>query len=250
MLTSPLRVRPNLLVIGAQKAGTTSLHALLAEHPEIVMSRVKECGELVRERPSAWRHRAFFPLRGSVGHAVRWAGESTPYYIFHPEVPARAAAMMPGVRAIAVLRDPVARAWSHHRHAVRHGLERLPFEEALAREEERMSESAWSHRHHSYFSRGCYAAQLERWFATLGRERVLVLSFAELRDGCREPRQAIESFLGLASPLAEGFPLRNRGEGDGEGIPAGIAESLRARFLPHDVRLAALLARTMDWMKP
>ena len=40
MLTSPLRVRPNLLVIGAQKAGTTSLHALLAEHPEIVMSRV------------------------------------------------------------------------------------------------------------------------------------------------------------------------------------------------------------------
>lgn len=248
ILTSPLRMAPNLLVIGAQKAGTTSLHALLAEHPEIVMSRIKECDELVRQRPSRLRHRAFFPIvRPFASPRLRWAGESTPYYMFHPEVPARAAALLPGVRAIAVLRDPAERAWSHYRHAVRHGLEDLGFEEALEVEESRVASSPWSHRHHSYFARGCYAPQLERWFAALGRERVLVLEFDELRSGDGAAVHAIERFLGLSTPLRAALPLRNHGGRAHPEIPDRISDVLRGRFATHVLRVERLLGRRFRW---
>ena len=242
LLSSPLRMRPNLLVIGAQKAGTTSLHTLLAGHPEIIMSRIKECDELVRARPSVWRHRAFFPLRGPLApKRARWVGESTPYYLFHPQAASRAAKLLPGVRAIAVLRDPIERAWSHYRHARRLGLESLGFAEALATESERLAAAPSSHRHHSYFARGCYAEQLERWFGALGRERVLVLRFEALRDGEPACRAAIESFLGLETQLDATLPFRNRGTGADEPVPVDIAEGLRIRYSPHDLRLEGLL---------
>lgn len=242
LLSSPLRMRPNLLVIGAQKAGTTSLHTLLAGHPEIVMSRIKECDELVRDRPSAWRHRAFFPLRGPLApKRARWVGESTPYYMFHPQAATRAAALLPGVRAIAILRDPVDRAWSHYRPARRLGLESMDFGDALAAESGRIAASSRSHRHHSYFARGCYAEQLERWFDALGRERVLVLRFDALRAWEPACRSAVESFLGLATPLAAALPMRNQGEGADAPLPTGIADSLRIRYAPEDKRLEGLI---------
>jgi hypothetical protein len=257
LATSPLRALPNLLVIGAQKAGTTSLHALLAGHPEIAMSRVKECNELVRARPSKWRYRAFFPYRGPAGRrGVRWFGESTPYYLFHPEAPVQAARMLGGargrLRAIAILRDPVERAWSHYRHAVRHGFETEPFGRALALEEARLGERsggrADAHRHQSYFARGCYAPQLARWYAAIGREHVLVLSFEELLAPSPGGREAIGGFLGLHSPIEGTLPERNRGERDAEGPPAEAREALRHRFAPHVAEVEALLGRRFGWL--
>ncbi|MGA1223459.1 MAG: sulfotransferase family protein [Phycisphaerales bacterium] len=248
LLTAPLRMRPNLLVIGAQKAGTTSLHSLLAGHPEIAMSRIKECNELVRERPSTMRHRAFLPLGGALAaKRARWAGESTPYYIFHPQAPVHAARLLPGVHAVAILRDPVARAWSHYRHAVRFGFEPLPFDEALAREAARLAEDPLAHRQHSYFARGCYAEQLERWFDALGRERVLVVSFEELCGAERIALKAIAGFLGLSTPITGELPLRNQGEGDPAGLSPALRDALRERYRPHNRRLEELLGRPFGW---
>jgi hypothetical protein len=200
-------MRPNLLVIGAQKAGTTSLHSLLAGHPEIAMSRIKECNELVRERPSTMRHRAFLPLGGALAaKRARWAGESTPYYIFHPQAPVHAARL-----AARLAEDPLA------------------------------------HRQHSYFARGCYAEQLERWFDALGRERVLVVSFEELCGAERIALKAIAGFLGLSTPITGELPLRNQGEGDPAGLSPALRDALRERYRPHNRRLEELLGRPFGW---
>jgi len=251
LVTSPLRPLPNLLVIGAQKCGTTSLHMLLSLHPEICMASAKECNELVRPRPTSSRYRGYFPMRrGVLRGRFRWFGESTPFYIFHPAVPSLASRWLRGVHAIAVLRDPVERAWSHYRHNCRLGLESIPFEEAIDRESERMALSDHGYRHHSYVARGCYAPQLERWFDALGRERVLVLEFSELSRGAEGPRADIARFLGLRSPVAGSLPHANSGGKGCEGLDPRVRERLRAVFAPQEAALCRLVGRRFDWGGP
>ncbi len=252
--TAPWRALPNLLVIGAQKSGTTSLHDFLARQPEIRMSRIKECHVLWKSGWIMREYRAFFPLRARCfAEGVRHVGESTPYYLFHPEAATSAKRLADAVaaegralRAIAVLRDPVARAWSQFQHAQRQGAEQLTFLEALSAEESRLRASAFSHQHHSYQARGLYAEQLERWFRVLGRERVLVLEFRELLAMDNATRERIRQFLGLEIPVAGAFPSVNRG--GSERMPAEARARLRRFFEAPNRRLEQLLGMRFSWM--
>lgn len=254
--TAPWRALPNLLVIGAQKSGTTSLHDFLATHAEVRMSRIKECHVLWRE---SWRlrdYRAYFPLRSKCSFPiVKCVGESTPYYLFHPKAAFAARQLDAAVtreqrtlRAIAVLRDPVERAWSHYQHAVRFGLETLTFAEALASEESRIAQSAFSLQHHSYQSRGDYAEQLERWFAALGRDRVLVLEFRELFAMEQPLRERLRVFLGLDQPFEGSFPRANVGAG--EVLPPDARATLVRRFTGPNLALEQLLGVRYSWTSP
>ncbi len=178
---------PDYLIIGAQKAGTTSLHSWLEAHPAVLRARGKELHffDLRYGRGVGW-YRSCFPLRGArqrvadaEGAAV--TGEATPAYLFHPEVPARVAAVLPEVRCVAVLREPVARSHSHWRHEGRAGRERRPFVDAVRDELDSLTAGRGPtpddplFRRTWYLSRGHYAEQLDRWFAHIGREQVLVL---------------------------------------------------------------------------
>jgi hypothetical protein len=199
-------------------------------------------------------YRAFFPLRARCfAEGVRHIGESTPYYLFHPEAATSAKRLADAVaaegralRAIAVLRDPVARAWSQFQHAQRQGAEQLTFLEALSAEESRLRASAFSHQHHSYQARGLYAEQLERWFRVLGRERVLVLEFRELLAMDNATRERIRQFLGLEIPVAGAFPSVNRG--GSERMPAEARARLRRFFEAPNRRLEQLLGMRFSWM--
>jgi hypothetical protein len=117
--TAPLRLKPTFLVIGAQKSGTTSLHAYLADHPAILCATPKEVHyfDQAYHRGDRW-YLAHLPLAGR-GIAARAragvapaVGEVTPAYLFTPLVPQRAHAFDPRLKLIAVLRDPVTRAYS------------------------------------------------------------------------------------------------------------------------------------------
>src|SRR5687768_16419575 len=107
LFTAPIRDLPDFVVIGAQKAGTTSLHYYLSEHPGILIGTRKEVHFFDRayNRGTLW-YRSSFPIRGLIDAII---GESTPNYIFHPCVPARMASLLPAARLIAVLRNPVER---------------------------------------------------------------------------------------------------------------------------------------------
>ena len=111
---------PDFLGIGVQKGGTTYLHALLQQHPQVFLATPKE------------QH--FFSLhwdRGVSVYASRFAaaeprqrcGEVTPYYLFHPLAPQRIQALLPAVRLIVLLRDPVERLLSQYFHSRRLGLD-------------------------------------------------------------------------------------------------------------------------------
>jgi len=183
---------PDLFVIGAQKAGTTSLHHWLGQHPQVMMSRVKEPGFFswldwmdAQAGPggddgSSWRpglsalappirdrdsYESLFgdapELRARFAGATA-IGESTTDYLYSPHAAARVAELVPHGRIVVLLRQPAERAWSNWRHARREGREPLEdLEAALDAEEQRIADG-WGPMWH-YAAKSRYAPQLTRW---------------------------------------------------------------------------------------
>jgi hypothetical protein len=149
---------PDFFVVGVPKGGTTALHALLAQHPGIYLSPVKEpkfylCdgapppratqrgpGDAHSSREWMWRRSDYEDLFAVAPPGVP-RGESTPFYLYDRSAHARIAADVPHARLIAVLRDPVDRAYSNWNHLRSDGLERIPhFLDGLAAEDERVAQ--------------------------------------------------------------------------------------------------------------
>jgi hypothetical protein len=250
------RVLPNFVILGAQKSGTTTLYTQLTTHPAVMPALRKEVHYFdASPRPIEW-YRAFFPRRravearaASVGHAV--TGEATPFYLFHPGAPARLRAAIPHARLIVVLRDPVQRAVSGYHHAVRMGDETRAIDvaldpanvEVLADAVQWYDDPACPARRHGYLARGRYAEQLERWFATLSREQMLVLETRELARGVALTKSL--DFLGLPTTAVDAGSDRNVGAY--EPSAHAIEQSLREYFAPHNERLFTLLGHRFEW---
>ena len=258
------RVLPDFLLIGGQRCGSTSLHRYLSRHPAVGMAFRKEVSffDVNWTRGESW-YRAHFPSalsrqlaqRKSGGEFI--AGEATPYYVFHPAVPARVRQLLPDVRLIVLLREPVQRAWSGWQLQRELGTEPLTFEEAIVAEprrlegEERrlMDNPAYrsrAHRHYSYVSRGMYADQLERWFTFFPREQVLVLESSELFGRPAETMTRVHTFLGLDDVPSGSYPVAQNAIRSTR-IPAGAATTLSERFREPNERLFTMLGRRWSW---
>lgn len=118
------------------EGGTTTLQALLSAHQQVFLPAGKEVHyfSLHYERGAHWYGEQFADAVPS-----QCCGEITPYYLFHPEAPRRIQELLPGVRLVLLLRDPVERAVSQYFHSVRLGLEPLSLEQALLAEPERLA---------------------------------------------------------------------------------------------------------------
>ena len=261
--TAPLRVLPDFLVIGGQRCGTTSLYRYLGEHPAITtvpLGKGAHFFDTNFDKGVDW-YRSYFPVALHRKAVARWngrsvTGEASPYYIFHPLVPVRVAALLPGVKIIALLRDPVVRAHSHHTHEVARGFETLSFEDAIAREPERLAGEeermradplyrSFSHQHHSYLARGRYAEQLERWREVVPEERMLVLSSERFFADPGETYATVLGFLGVAPHSLRTYDTFNPRRYDAMS-PATEAE-LRAYFEEPNTRLYELLGTDFGW---
>jgi hypothetical protein len=250
------RALPDVVILGAQKSGTSSLHYYLVQHPGVIAPLRKEVHyfDVGYGHGEAW-YRAHFGRRGQPGLNL----DSSPYYLFHPAVPERLHALLPQARLIVLLRDPVRRAYSHYWHERDKGRETLEFEAAIAAEPARLGDSEAAlaegrigrnaaHQHFSYLARGRYADQLERWFALFPREQFLVLRFEDL---AREPLVALNrtlAFVGL--PPAQTVRLEARHTRRYPSMPPATAAHLIEYFAPHDRRLEALLGEPMGWRDP
>jgi hypothetical protein len=164
---------PNLLIIGAQKCGTTSLHAYLDLHPDVHMAAEKELDFFIKDR--AWRNGPhWYAERFRDDAPVR--GEASPNYTAWPMwdgVPERAAGLVPGARLVYLVRDPIERIESHY-------LQRRLQDGARGDIEAVIGDVDDSH--NLFVARSRYATQLERWLAHFAPEQVLVVSAEELRD--------------------------------------------------------------------
>ncbi len=251
--TSRWRPLPDFLVIGAQKAGTTALYAYLRWHPGITGPSWKEVSYFDRHW---WRGPAWYRGQFPVGAGDQLVGEASPSYLFHPLAPGRARSLLPGVKLIALVRNPVDRAYSQYQHEVALGREALSFEEALAAEDERTrgeverlltDPRAFSHAwwDHTYAARGRYAEQLERWLAAFPREQLLVVATEELGERPAETYGSILAFLGAAPHALEEYPrVFDR---DYAPMRPETRAALAATFSEPNRKLEELLGRRLPW---
>jgi hypothetical protein len=249
---------PDFVVLGAQKAGTTSLFGYLGQHPQVLRSRVKEVHffDDGYRRGEVW-YRSHFPSAGQ-GPPGAVVGEASPYYLCHPHAPRRMRERLPRVKLVALLRNPSERAVSHYFHELRKQRETLPILEAMRAEEARIG-AEWErllrderhvspvHRAFSYKQRGVYVDQLERWWAQFPRDRLLVLESAELFSAPGETLRRVFAFLGI-DPDFRCADLAPRNVGVyREEVPAAVRQELDAFFRPHNRRLFERLGRDLGW---
>jgi Sulfotransferase domain len=176
---------PNFLVIGAQRAGTSLLHTILAAHPEVcVPSERKEIQFFDRyfERGPSW-YQDYFPPAGDAAR-YRAIGEATAGYLAHPDVPARVHALIPDCRLVAVLRNPVERAFSWYQYARRSRNEGRDLETFLEADP-------------AVLDGGLYGRHLQRWFDHFPRASVKVMIYEELVQEPARELGGLAGFLGL-----------------------------------------------------
>ncbi|MGH3315031.1 MAG: sulfotransferase domain-containing protein [Nocardioidaceae bacterium] len=266
LVTSRARMTPDFLIVGAQRCGTTSLYRTLVEHPSVlpaVLHKGVHYFDTAYTRSPRW-YRGHFPLQATARRTSTRTGsrtitgEASPYYMFHPAVPARIANDLPDVKLIALLRDPVERAYSAHTHELARGFDTLPFEEALEAEEDRLAGEeirlladpgfvSHAHQHQAYVDRGRYVEQLDRMASLVGRDRLLVLDaddfFADPYTGLAD----VQRFLDL--PQWQPARVEKRNARPRAPMPAALRSRLEADLEPWDELLAAWWGRTPSWRR-
>ena len=236
---------PDFLIVGAPKAGSTALHAALAQHPALYMSPVKEPkfflsdgpppprggpGDAQTYREHVWRRADYEALfDGAPAGTLR--GESTPLYLHDPAAQRRIRDLLPDARLIAVLRDPVERAHSNWTHLWSAGLEPIGDFVRACEEEPRRIEAGWASFWH-YLSLGRYGEQLEHLYTLFPREQVLVLRYHSLVDSPAQTLDRICDFLGAEPGVVTAVPREN--------VTAHPEATLRYRTLSRALRAAAV----------
>ena len=232
---------PSFLCVGAQKAGTTTLHSLLGHHPSIYLPQRKELHyfTLHYNQGLKWYEEFFSP-----SDLCQVRGEITPYYLFHPYSAQRIAHDLGQVKIIILLRDPVVRTLSHYSHALRLGFEDLTLEQALEAEKSRLEGSELvlkkhdgRHQYHqecSYLSRSLYRDQVERYWKYFGKNNVIILPSELMFDDAWGSLTKIFKFLGVSSfikPNKRTLNVRkNKGNTTVPYIDASLVDKLKSEL--------------------
>jgi hypothetical protein len=257
-LTAPLRGLPSALVIGAQRSGTTSIFNYLVQHPDVLPPLGKEIHYFDFHYSRGVRYyRGRFPY----SHRLREGTitlDATPYYLVHPLVPQRAAQLLPDVKLIALLRNPIERAYSHYQHEVRDGREPLSFVEAIDREAERLAGEeerlrnepgyySWNHHRYSYTHRGLYIEQLRRWLQHFPRSQLLVLQSEFMYRQPAEATARVHRFLGLKDHRLERYEDTYQRGNYERSMPPELRTRLARYFEPYNRELFQFLGEEYDW---
>jgi hypothetical protein len=182
---------PTFVVIGAMKAGTTSLHRYLGAHPDVFVPELKEI-EFFSE-PDRWRLGVdWYERLFADGAGVTARGEvSTGYTKLprYPEAAERLHSVVPDARLVYLVREPIERLQSHYVHNVLQGFESRPIADALTQDD-------------NYVSTSAYMTQLRRYLDLFGRDRILVVLADELRAARAATMATMFGFLGVDGSVA------------------------------------------------
>ncbi len=275
ILTARLRSGPDFLLIGAKRSGSTSLYRYLGEHPQVAplfpsarhvpWMREDQKGVHYFDTHAAHRlawYRAHFRTDASRARQSRRVGapvvtgEASPYYLFHPRAAERAVVAVPNARIIVLLREPVARTYSHWSEQRRNGVETLDFEAALdaeaartAGEEARLiadpAAVSFPHEQQSYVAQSEYAPALERWLAHFPRPSWCVLRSEDLYADPQAAFDRVTDALGIGGHrLADPRPWNAAPR---EELAAETRRRLDDHFGPFRTRVAELLGPEVTW---
>ena len=221
---------PNLFVVGAAKAGTTSLYRALAEQRQVFMSPIKELHyystdidrhkfsreyketivfddhEALRRSKSGrvfsthMRDRAAYLalFEGADPSRHKYLGEVSPSYLYSRVAAESISRASPGAKIVMILRKPIDRAFSHYLMDVSIGYVKLGFAACLERELS-SSESCWG-RDTQYIALGAYAEQVKRYLDAFPREDVMIILYDDFAADYREVLRNLFSFLDIGNP--------------------------------------------------
>lgn len=270
MATSRWRDDPDFVIVGTKRGGTTSLWNNLLRHPQVIgmypQSRGRKSSDyffssgrqsdrwFASHFPSSW-HRAARIRRA--GNAA--TGEASPYYMYGPHAPRMISERLPAVRVIALLRDPVERAYSHYQERRQQLVEDLDFEAALAAETARLQpdHERWAsdpcyyspaHDFFSYRDRGIYLPQIKRLQEAFPPDRLLIMRSEDFYTDYQSSFDVVTRFIGLDDwtlTRTEHHNLITR-----KPMNDATRRELTWFFAPHNEALESHLGRTFDWSKP
>jgi hypothetical protein len=202
---------PNFLIIGAAKSGTTSLYTWLNQHPQVYMTPTKETnffafegeklqypkGTICEIYLSSCRTNLESYQEQFQGVSTEIAiGESSPSYLYYPKAAERIKYYIPDIKLIAILRNPVERAYSQFLHHARENFEScLDFNEALQHEQDRIRDQWWWG--YFYLDSGFYYPQLRRYMDLFKKEQIRVYLYEDLRDKGDDLLRDIFNFIGV-----------------------------------------------------
>ena len=178
---------PNFIIIGAPKAGTTSLYHYIAEHPNIFMSEPKEVNYFSGTDISKqnlfyadFKVNTLDEYEGlfSSADVGQVKGEASVSYLFYPKVPQRIFELIPSCKVIAVLRNPIERGYSHYLMDYKLGLVDLPYEDIVFKRGDHKKLGLY---YQQYVELGLYAQQLEKYFDIFPKEQIKIYTQEELK---------------------------------------------------------------------
>jgi len=262
MISSPLRVLPDYLIIGEHKCGTSSLFRYMLEHPSFLPPGKKEINYFNREfkKGILW-YRSYFPTflyklyyqRKNKTKTI--TGEATTNYLHsQDEVIFRIKKLLPSNKFIAILRNPVDRAYSQYNMYSTKGKELLSFEEALEFEKQKSNQTTKKVNlpeefellnDYDYLSRGVYVDNLKRWMNIFPKKQFLILQAEEFNSKPNEVLNRVYKFLDL--PAYENKDHKKYNVGYYEKMNPETRKMLLEYYKPHNKRLNEFLGTNFDW---
>lgn len=201
---------PDFICIGAMRAGTTTLWNMLQQMPDVYLPDVKEIHFFDRDYDKGNRYYASF-FEAAKNNQI--CGEITPGYLYLSECRDRIKMTTPDARLIVVLRDPVARAWSHYRFSVLWGPEQHNFKEALKLEAARLKDGEYKDRvYFSYAQRGVYIKQLKYFSEVFSSDQLLVVFLEDLINDKENVIRDIREHIGLSKSMERQILVSHQNE--------------------------------------
>jgi hypothetical protein len=218
-MTVDRNILPNFLIVGAAKAGTTSLYEYLRQHPDIFMPEWKELsffigdpyGPLHKVKRPQYYDKVFAQVKNQTA-----VGEASTSYLYDEAAPGIIKEKLGSIKILIILRDPVAMSYSLYNHQVRREGETIEsFEAALDAEVRRKNDPDFKkncygwHANYYYYQRGLYFQQVRRYIDTFGKDNVKIILFDELADDPVREVQQVFRFLGVDDTFVPVIKVHN-----------------------------------------
>lgn len=262
LVTAPVRMMPGFIIPGEAKCGTTSLYRYLAQHPDIFPAHRKEPRTFLEHPGSRLRCASSYPvvLSGYV-HRLKSGrrcvtGEATAEYLSRPWVARAVAELLPAVKLIVLLRNPVARAVSDYQMLYEHGLVNIGFETAVRRtlswlEDPNMSDlvDAASRNEHFYTRfvlRGLYARSLRPWMEKFERGNILILKSEQMFSDPHTALREVFEHLRVRPWAIQPDGIKRKGAYSAK-INPEILDRLAAFYEPYNLELYNLVGKDFGW---
>ncbi len=264
-LTNSIHMLPDFIIIGAAKGGTSSLYDYLTQHPSIYSCVVKEPNyfAMYYDRGINW-YKSCFPTTLKKYNVTTFekkkfvTGEASTQYYWYPHTPKRIKKIIPKIKLILLLRNPIDRSYSHYNMNVNGGKEDLSFEEAIDQEKERTQEEykkileneyyfSPKYTRQAYLAKSIYVNFLSEWLKYFSLDQFLIIKSEDFYEDPNKIYNEVLGFLDLPSTQLKNYKITRKGTYDR--MKPDTRTKLLDYFKPHNEKLFKLIGKRFDWDK-